>query len=95
MNKPINYNLVQLLKQKDEIFDVVSTLDYPTIAEVIDWLYEKHSIWISVSNVPFENHFTFEYSINTIKECKYQYGTFLSPTEAYESAIEYCLNNLI
>lgn len=67
----------------------------PTIAEVVMWLYEKHGIWISVSVIPFENNFMFEYSIANIKECLYQYGTYDSPTEAYEAAIEYTLKNLI
>lgn len=67
----------------------------PIIAEVIMWLYEKHNIWICVSNVPFENHFTFEYSINNKEKCLHQYVTFESPEEAYESAIEYCLEQII
>lgn len=67
----------------------------PTIAEVIMWLYEKHGVWICVATIPFEKHFTFEYSIHNISECLTQDGVFDSPTEAYEEAIEYTLKNLL
>lgn len=82
---PENYNT--------ELYD--KCYSAPTIFQTIGWLYEKHNIWICVSNVPFENHFTFEYSINNEEKCLHQYGTFESPEEAYESAIEYCLEQII
>jgi hypothetical protein len=72
----------------------------PTIAEVCMWLYEKHGIWISVTkdvDIKWSNDY-FNYHILSPK------GTTQSdiggtqpnsPTEAYEAAIEYTLNNLI
>ena len=67
----------------------------PTIAEVVMWLYEKHGIWISVTKdwdvgkcLGFESIIdTNDGFINT--------ETYNSPTEAYEAAITYCLENLI
>lgn len=106
MNKSINLDLVNLLKKKDELFDVTSTLDYPTIAEVVMWLYEKHGIWITVNpkrerNVSGENYMQFDVDIWRLEGEKgcVLYGIellqFNSPTEAYEAAIEYCLTKLI
>lgn len=84
-----NVHQTTLVKGKDLFYHA------PTIAEIVMWLYEKRGIWICVSNIPFENHFTFEYSINTLEECKHHDGVFNSPTEAYEAAIEYTLKKLI
>ena len=65
----------------------------PTIAEVIMWLYEKYGIWISVwQGRSSEN---FGYRIQG-KESFYEVNYFrLTPTESYEAAINYTLNNLI
>lgn len=67
----------------------------PTIAVVVMWLYEKHGIWIYVQRdwdvgkcLGFEAIIDDnDGSINT--------ETFNSPTEAYEAAIKYTLENLI
>jgi hypothetical protein len=85
-------------------------LSAPTIAEVVMWLHEKYGIWMNVSPV-FEfnsgrnDYLTirgFQYYITVITDNKYnqekshaarEYKN--SPTEAYEAAIEYTLNNLI
>ena len=82
----------------------------PTIAEVVMWLYEKYGIWMNGSPV-FEfnsgrnDYLTirgFQYYITVITDNKYnqekshagrEYKN--SPTEAYEAAIEYILNNLL
>ena len=76
------------------------TVNAPTIAEVVMWLYEKHGIWISVIDVS-PSHILWEYQISK-KEVGliYSSGQYptqhnYSPTEAYEAAIEYTLNNLI
>ena len=64
----------------------------PTIAEVVMWLYDKHKIWISV-NIEPNKYFYYATYIDT-----YHNGVktgFNSPTEAYEAAIEYTLNNII
>lgn len=70
----------------------------PTIAEVVMWLYKKHEFWICIScdcgndNLFYSKIFSTEIGgercVKTIKNIN-------SPTEAYEAAIEYILNNLI
>ena len=67
----------------------------PTIADVVMWLREKHSIWIEVI-VESPNYFG--YSVCNIKNNTSQdsdYVSYNSPTEAYEAAILYTLTNLI
>jgi hypothetical protein len=94
MNTPVSFELVKLLKEKDEQFDVTSTLDYPTISEVVMWLYEKHGIWITVTSISQESwqcHMTKKG--DSLGKCYLE--DFYNPTEAYEAAILYTLNNLI
>jgi hypothetical protein len=72
----------------------------PTIAEVIMWLYEKHGIWIVCSQIldiemATAEIYWFWVAVKESEEIAYQYFDFKSPTEAYEAAIEYTLNNLI
>lgn len=65
----------------------------PTIAEVVMWLYEKHGIWIYI-----KQGYKWEWYIETVAnhpELKYNDGLEDSPTEAYEEAIIYTLENLI
>jgi hypothetical protein len=80
---------------------ICSTL---TISEVVMWLYGKHGIWIEVSchTVLDEKDDTIEVDLfyfvaRKLKPVEILYsGDFVnSPTEAYEAAIEYTLNNLI
>ena len=78
-----------------------------TIAEVVMWLYEKHGIWISVHEENCRGYVGFDFNIvfvgdheTTVTQQEIQYKllgetVFNSPTEAYEAAIEYTLNNLI
>ena len=79
-----NYNLTK------------QSISIPTIAEVVMWLYEKYGIWIEVQcpDMPTEL-----WSFNIHRFQKYggygDGGDFNSPTEAYQAAIEYTLNNLI
>lgn len=79
-------------------------LSAPTIAEVVMWLYEKHGIWIVVNphkgeddlGKPFMEFDPEVWSFTN--ECIFHNTKLLyfnSPTEAYEAAIEYTLNNLI
>ena len=96
----IDYDLNQILNLKSA----------PTIADVVMWLYEKHDIWISVGGdcnykFKFEIHTWNWYEL----EKTYRMGhivlgetfwhtssePFNLPTEAYETAIEYILKNLI
>lgn len=81
-----------------------------TITEVIDWLYEKHGIWISTDwmsrTKPYNSGFH-SYLRGTKKPINQDnfipinntknpgYEVFNSSTEAYEAAIEYTLNELI
>lgn len=64
----------------------------PTIAETVMWLYEKHGIWISVD--PENDTDTWFHTVSHNKS-ETVFGDYTSPTEAYEAAIEYVLNNLI
>ena len=92
MNTPVSLNLDKLLLEKGIDMPVS-----PTIADVVMRLYKKHGIWISVDMVFGEDQTGFWYCIRESKEDDFavqsdDYGTV---TEAYESAIEYVLNNLI
>ena len=74
----------------------------PTIAEVVMWFYEKDGVWIEVSchtvlDEKDDDVDVFYFVIRKLKPVNILYsGDFVnSPTEAYEAAIEYTLNNLI
>lgn len=86
--------------KNSEIHKNSSDVSAPTIAEVVMWLYEKHNVWISV--VPYNDEELSQtlWENKTIdiaddyNDCS-DYTFYHSPTEAYEAAIEYTLNNLI
>ena len=84
----LNGDVTELVKAQinEEDTTPFQTIAAPTIAEVIMWLYEKHGIWISV--IHQHNKFFWKFG-------SYQTQEFNSPTEAYEAAIDYTLNNLI
>lgn len=82
----------------------------PTIAEVIMWLYEKHSIWIAVDLIDNSRTFHFKYSITISNDREYHdedcfdmaktiYSDskekFGEPEVAYLVAFTHTLNNLI
>lgn len=71
----------------------------PTIEEVVTWLYEKHMIWVVVSLNQFSKpkDLQWMYSIIYATDCTYSHSpTFYnSPIEAYETSLEYILQNLI
>lgn len=77
----------------------------PTIAEVIDWIYEKKGVWVSVYTMEkwHENeNEMIQYFDYTIKQMKLglivfpkKMEEFNSPTDAYEAAIGYCLTKLV
>lgn len=83
-----------------------SVYSAPTIAEVVVWLYKKHGIYIHISPHGEEEDLFVDckwwFSIykdklfNLIGGSKVTEGIedFDSPTETYEAAIEYTLNNL-
>ena len=108
MNIPVSKAISDLLQQKGYKWT------FPTTADVVMWLYEKHGIWINVCPTIIEYNsrkdcIGFIYLITKLKtylENGKMYGNddkgifsnsyyYNSPTEAYESAIEYTLNNLI
>lgn len=70
----------------------------PTIAEVVMWLYEKHRIWIYVIYEKGLFHYNIQdttYKDLLEEDCRvFNMSNYNSPTEAYEAAIEYTLNNL-
>ena len=69
----------------------------PTIAEVVMWLYEKHGVW-TVVNVNIMGSWYFEhFDLKEKRNAQFKPTDthYDSPTEAYEAAIEYTLNNLI
>lgn len=66
----------------------------PTIAQIIMYLYKKHDIWIWVEkySTMFRPYVEKTGDERFGKWEKYKYN---SPIEAYKSAIEYTLKNLI
>lgn len=83
----------------NDMFDTLASA--PTISEVVMWLYEKYGIWIRLTPIPYSDnlthwrweHMSTNYSTRSLKWKKEQ--DYMSPTEAYEAAIDYCLTKLI
>ena len=77
----------------------------PTIAEVVMWLYEKHEIWIEVSchtvldekddDIDVDVFYSIIRELKPVSVLLYSGDFVNSPTEAYEAAIIYTLENLI
>jgi hypothetical protein len=70
----------------------------PTPADVVMWLYEKHSIWIEVlrwTNQPVDDEIWEECFQAFTNGDAMDVAIFKAPTEAYEAAIEYVLTKLI
>ena len=110
MNTPVKFELAKLLEEQGYPFEFITVgelkevpLNIPTIAEVVMWLYEKHGIWICVS-ITIQKEYYYQCIDITGKKdsTKNNYPSrickpgnyFNSPTEAYEAAINYTLNNL-
>lgn len=104
-----NYEKISLISDKDR--QVEGLVNYnpinwnfvrehytsaPTIAEVVMWLYEKYGIWIEANLSISED---FRYTIMTHSKLriilKMSEANFKTPTEAYEAAIEYSLNEIL
>jgi hypothetical protein len=89
--------------KKENFLDYEDCISAPTIAEVVMWLYEKHGIWIKVDWYNKNNNgifwsYTLEKIVNYPEPIDYTPQNTIvwnSPTEAYEAAINYSLNNLI
>lgn len=97
LNKTVSFELQQLLKDKSDEFDVTSTLDYPTIAIVLDWLFDEYSIVIGI--IPFTSRLGNKtYRAIFWKDFKpLENGDIQEKIleKAYEKTIEYCLIKLI
>ena len=100
MNTPVNFEIAKLLKEKGYPFEFITVgelkevpLNIPTIAEVVMWLYEKHGVWITACIVA-DSYFSY-WLHNKNRALQDTKSNWLTPTEAYEAAIEYCLTNLI
>lgn len=100
MNTLVSPELDKLLLEKDIPMPV-----NPIIADVVMWLYEKHGIWVFP-----EWQFGRKMWLGTIHDITSHENTikiqdkyykdmgeaeYSLPTEAYEAAITYTLNNLI
>ena len=102
MNTPVKFEIAKLLEEQGYPFEFITVgelkevpLNIPTIAEVVMWLYEKHNIWISVDPENDKDTWFHTISYNKSETIFGNYNTYNSPTEAYEAAIEYTLNNLL
>ena len=109
MNQQVKFEIAKLLKEKGFDFPRKASQndyqgEYPTIAEVVMWLYEKHGIWIWIACREFEdggigfipNGRTIPFKKkNGVVVDIIPYMVKTSPTEAYEAAIEHILNKLI
>jgi len=78
---------------EEKNYKIEDCFNAPTIAEVIMWLYEKYGIWVYADYYNENRWFGVFRTKEGVK--KELFGAFNTPTEAYESAIEYTLNNLI
>jgi hypothetical protein len=80
--------------------DYTEDLCFPTIADVIMWLYDKHDIWIFIERngwfwtIEMSDNKTIHQEDLPLTEWSIWNG-FKEPVAAYQSAIKYCLNNLI
>lgn len=97
---PVDESKIFFTKDSDELeiktqidedtqHNVYHVLRAPTIAEVVMWLYEKHGVWIEVRKSYLGGF------VPVVKDPRKELDKFNSPTEAYEAAITYTLNNLI
>lgn len=102
MNTPISFEIAKLLKEKGYKLLPEFESSYPTIAEVVMWLYEQHGIWVTVYTMDKwlpngnDREQLFDYSIKQMKlgliDVPKKPEEFDSPTEAYEAAIKCSLN---
>jgi hypothetical protein len=92
MNTPVSFPLAKVLKEKGFRILPAFKSSYPTISDVVMWLYEKHGIWISVD--PDNDIDTWFYTISHGTSTTV-FGNYSGPIEAYEGAIEHVLTHLI
>lgn len=99
---------ISYLQRNSELLE--SVYSAPIIADVVMWLYEKYDTWISLIPDSSSGHqllmrkmsvHLFKYrnglnvQIETLRNINRDIIYFLSPTEAYEAAIKYCLEKII
>jgi hypothetical protein len=66
----------------------------PTIAEVIDWIYQKYDIWVWVER--YSTLFRpYAEEINNERFGKLEGHKYDSPTKSYEAIIEYILTEIL
>jgi len=87
--------IVYLLDLKVHFNKWSKRVSAPTIAEAIMWLYEKYSIWISVTYQRHSEGKHWRYTINQIYRTEIVLWEHNTPTEAYGAAIKYCLEKCI
>ena len=81
------------------IFGLGATSKLPEQWQVVEWLRVNHNIWVYVpcytkvlgDRIPFYQYHIRVYGEQFIEECL----SFKTPQEAYSSAFDYVLNNLI
>ena len=98
MNTPVSFETAKLLKEKgfDEQWNIY--MHTPTLAEVVMWLYEEHGIHIEIllsEDHPWNSFYYRVMKVGNYFTLSHNGDYRKSPTEAYESAIEYCLKNII
>lgn len=104
--EPYHLSLIEFAdsQRNSELINLVYSA--PTISDVVDWVYEKHGIWISVAPRFYNDGslwFVYESldisknDIESLNNNLFQgiFEMYKSPSEAYLVGIEYTLNNLI
>jgi hypothetical protein len=66
----------------------------PKIATVIDWIYNKHKMWVSTFPSNYKHHWKIDGKDGGYLEFS-KNGGYNSPKEAYIEAIKYVLKELI
>ncbi len=93
----IDYGIISSIGKNDNndlIFG--ETYACPNISQVIMWLYEKHGMWITVLKRRNEREEGFvAYNNDKVIDDKIFFKLHSSPTEAYLSAINYYLKDLV
>lgn len=78
---------------EEKNYKIEDCFNAPTIAEVVMWCFDKYGIWVYADYYNENRWFGVFRTKEGVK--KELFDAFNTPTEAYEAAIEYTLNNLI
>ena len=92
--EPHHLNLIEFgsLQRNSELIKGVYSA--PTIAEVIDWIFDKYRISIYYNYDHFSRKFI-PRAFTTLKHNEISLNSVKSPLQAYEEAIKYILENLV